>query len=225
MTPWLPGVSVALETSSPRAWRNNNCSSVRKGAPNRSTRAHRPPIGRAAASRIQTPWPFTRISAWTGPSVKPKAVTAACAVSRMRPLNFLRLARRCNVDGFLEIGAFQRVGFVEERQGLELSRGDHAFEREFAPWNIVFDEQIADLHAGDARRRFDEFFPIVGTDDAPAGGGIERLQNAGKLHVSGSRVSRRHRLKPRYQHSGCSKTFPGQQLIRRRASRFGGMKA
>ncbi len=73
-------------------------------------------------------------------------------------LDFWRLAGRRDVDGFLEIGAFQRVGFVEQRQGLELSRGDHAFEREFTPRNIVFDEQIAFLHASYAQRRFAKFF-------------------------------------------------------------------
>jgi hypothetical protein len=64
----------------------------KKGASKRSTRAQRPPIGRAAASRIHVPWPFTRISACTGPSVKSRAVTAARAVSLLGFLNVLGLA-------------------------------------------------------------------------------------------------------------------------------------
>ncbi len=47
--------------SSPAAWRRISSSSPGK------TRAHNPPIGRAATSNIQTPAPFTRISAWMGP--------------------------------------------------------------------------------------------------------------------------------------------------------------
>ena len=48
------------------------------------------------------------------------------------PLDLLGLAGGREVDSLFEIRAFQGVRFVEDRQGLETTGGDHAFEREFA---------------------------------------------------------------------------------------------
>ena len=50
-------------------------------APNLSARAHKPPMDRAASSRMITapPGPM-RSSAWTGPSRRPSAVAARAAV-------------------------------------------------------------------------------------------------------------------------------------------------
>ena len=57
---------------------------------NRSARAHKPPIGRAATSSTNTPRSLTRHSAWIGPCYSPRAVAAsAIAVDdgrlRLRP--------------------------------------------------------------------------------------------------------------------------------------------
>ena len=147
----------------------------------------------------------------------------------MPSLGVLGLSGGCDVDGLFKIGAFQRVGFVEYRQRLEPSRGDHPFEGELAAWNIVFDEDVAILHPRDALGGRAEFLPVIGANDPAAGGGIERLQNAGEPNTRdkgfGTCLGKPQPAKLRHQHSGCSKTFSRQQLVSRRASRFGRMKA
>ena len=147
-------------------------------------------MGRAAASRIHTPRlvyaHFRVYGAVRQAQGGHRGLRGLADLS----LDLLGLAGGREVDGLFEVGAFQGVGFVEQGQGLELSGGDHAFERELAARNVVFDDEIAFLHAGDAGGRFEEFFPVVGADDAPAGGGIERFQNAGKPDIGNRRVSR-----------------------------------
>ena len=76
---------------------------------------------------------------------------------------FSGLAGGREVDGLLEVRAFQGVGFVEQGQGLELSGRDHAFERELAAGDVVFDDQIllltVGLHAGYSRSGFARILP------------------------------------------------------------------
>ena len=50
----------------PQAWRMSS-SSRDIPVPKRSERLHKPPMGRAASSRSQGPWPLTRNSACKGP--------------------------------------------------------------------------------------------------------------------------------------------------------------
>ena len=75
ITPDAAGSRARSSRGMPSAWRRISSSSAMP-APNRSARAHSPPIERAATSITQTRSPSTRTSACTGPSVSPIAAQA-----------------------------------------------------------------------------------------------------------------------------------------------------
>src|SRR5438270_482173 len=66
----------------PSAWRRMISSSVMP-VPKRSVREQSPPMDRAATSSTHGPSSFTRSSAWTGPSLRPRAAQAAAATASM----------------------------------------------------------------------------------------------------------------------------------------------
>ena len=69
------------ESGSPTAWATT-ISSSEAPAPKRRARAQRPPMVRAATSRITGPSGPSRASAWTGPSRSPSASAAAVMVRK-----------------------------------------------------------------------------------------------------------------------------------------------
>ena len=112
-------------------------SSVHSAESNRRTREHNPPIGRAATSSIQTPASFTRISACTGPSVRPSAVTARCVASKIDCLHLAGSRDGVEINGFLEERTVERIRLIEQSQRLKTPVGDQSFERELAPGNEI----------------------------------------------------------------------------------------
>ena len=79
-TPEAPPDLSRLGIGSPAACRKSSSSSD-KPTPKRRVREQRPPMERAATSRIQGPFSLRRSSAWMGPSVSPSAAAALAAQS------------------------------------------------------------------------------------------------------------------------------------------------
>ena len=103
--------------------------------------------------------------------------------------------RRSDVDGLLKIGAFERIGLVENCQHAQPAGIDKAFDRCFLSWNVSFDEHAIEvgfaqnLDVGrfeksvDASDRRGEFFGIIRTNHALARGKRQRLDDTGKFHA------------------------------------------
>jgi len=106
-------------------------------------------------------------------------------------LHAVRQARGRHVDGLLEERPLQRVGLVEERQHVQRSPDQQAFQGDLEAGHVFLGKQIARGVAGhrdvvadeqrrDAPEGHDELLGGVGADDPAAGRQAQRLQHAGK---------------------------------------------
>ena len=89
-------------------------------------------------------------------------------------LHGARQSRWRDVQGFLEVGPFQRIGLVEQRERRQLPPVEHALERVLASGNVVFDDEAQfamvavglRLNGAHAVQRLDQRGEIVSTNDA-----------------------------------------------------------
>src|SRR6266704_5225867 len=87
-------------------------------------------------------------------------------------------SRRCDVDGFFEIGAFERIGLIEDREYFQSAIGKNSFNRDFPTRNVAFDEHLIEIRlasgknlrgfkqAPDARSRREKLLTIAGAHNA-----------------------------------------------------------
>ena len=104
-------------------------------------------------------------------------------------------SRRRDVDCFLEIGAFERIGLVEEGENAETAAVEESFDGDFPARNVTFDEELIerrlarrlDFRRGkkraNARDGGAKFLRVIGADDALAGGERKRFYDAGEIHA------------------------------------------
>ena len=111
-------------------------------APNRSARAHRPPMERAASSStVDVPCRVDAQLGVHGPSSKPQRGRRSRHRGFHRGQHGRGLARRRDVDGLLEIGPVHRVGLVEHGQHLEIAPLEQAFDRHLGTGYVALDEE------------------------------------------------------------------------------------
>ena len=131
---------------SPSACRSSSSSSeiggaVRRLRANRSARAHRPPIGRAATSSTKTP---VALHAALGVN---RSVAQAEGAGRLataaidRALRVVGRRRRREVDGLFEEWPVERIGLVEDREQLQGAVVHQPFERELAALDEPLDQR------------------------------------------------------------------------------------
>ena len=53
--------------------------------------------------------------------------------------------RRCNVDGLLEIGAFERVGLIENCQHTQITISEKAFDGNLPARNVTFHKHLIEI--------------------------------------------------------------------------------
>ena len=110
-------------------------------------------------------------------------------------IHLIRQSRRRNVNRFLEIGSFERIGLVENAKNPQVPARQQSFDSHFRAGNVAFDEQaveflfVRDLNFRRLQQRRDsrhgrlKFFGIVGANHALARRQAQRLDDARKLHA------------------------------------------
>ena len=164
----------------PSAWRRTTSSRLMP-APNRSARAQRPPIDRAATSSTHSRSPSARSSAWIGPSERPIAAAASPTILGTAASDASGSDGWRHVDRLLEVRAGRRVGLVEHREDLELAAAQQPLDRDLRTGDELLDEERrVSRDLGGTLRRGSRARRVVGADDAAARGEPDRLDDHGK---------------------------------------------
>src|SRR5438309_9787800 len=53
--------------------------------------------------------------------------------------------RRCDVDGFFEVRAFERIGFIKDRQYAQSTIREKSFDCNFPPWYVTYHQHVIEL--------------------------------------------------------------------------------
>src|SRR5580704_324172 len=129
-----------------------------------------------------------------------------CALLRFRQ------PRWSYVDCFLEIGAFERIGLVEDRQDAQRAFREQSFDGYFLAGQIPFDKDLIEMRLAsganfrrfqkplDARGGGEKFFAIVCANHSLASRKREGFEHARILHAQKGRLRNGrygHLTKPR----------------------------
>src|SRR5260370_1167091 len=123
--------------------------------------------------------PYFEETIYVTPSRLPESAQHAiekCAREAARALGLSH--GRCDVDGLFEVGAFERIGLIEDRQYFRSTIYKKSFNRDFPTRNVSFDEHLIEIRLAsgknlrgfkqppDARSRREKFLTIVRAHNA-----------------------------------------------------------
>src|SRR5215212_6236304 len=108
-------------------------------------------------------------------------------------LCLLRQPRGGDVDRLLEEGAFQWIGFVEQRQRLQAPARQQAFERNLETREIALDKQLAPIERFSLSQHdpprplpgLEELIRVISADNATAAGESQRFHHNRERNLAG----------------------------------------